>query len=293
MRHISAALTAMRRAPYQTLAAVLILTITYFVGYVFAIVLFSADHLLHYFETRPQVSAFFQVSTKPEEVTKLAETMRQKEYVEHVNIISKEKALELYRDQNKDDPLLLELITADILPASIEVSAKDAASLPKIAEDLHAAEGPQGVDEVVYQKSVVEDLQRWTKSLRYIGIVAVGLLSVTSFVIIMIIVGMKVALKKKAIQIMRILGASGWYIHAPFMWEGILYGLVSSLIGWGLMYVVLLYVTPGVKTFLGAIPLLPLPIAVLLAHLGVGTAVGVVFGSFASSVAVRRMLRRA
>lgn len=289
MRHFSAALTAMRRSPYQTLAAILIVSITFFVGYSLALLLFSTNQLLHYFETRPQVSAFFQVSAKPEDVQALAKEMESKPYVDKVEVISKEEALKLYQTENKNDPLMMELVTADILPASIEVSAKNASDLPQIASDL---QDQDGIDEVVYQKNVIEELQSWTQTLRTFGLASVSILAFTSFIMVMITIGMKVALKKRAIQIMKILGASGWYIFAPFFWEGVLYGVVSSIIGFGMVYVLVLYLTPSAQDFLNTIPLLPFSNELLLSYFGAGTGLGVLFGSFASWVAVRRMLHR-
>ncbi len=289
MRHFSVALTAIRRSPYQAFAAILILSITFFVGYTFSMVLLGTNQVLHYFETRPQVTAFFKLDTPQDTIDILAKSMREKPYVNQVTLVSKEQALQIYREDNRKDPLLLELVTADILPASIEVSGKDASALPEIKSDL---EKGTGIDEVVYQKDVIESLNRWTQSLRYIGLASVGILALTSFIIIMIISGMKVAVQRKAIRIMRILGASKWYVKAPFVYEGIIYGFMGSLIGWGGMYVGLLYVTPWLKDFLGSVQLLPVPMTLLLAQLGIGTLVGFFLGAFASSVAVQRMMRR-
>src|SRR5260221_503681 len=289
MRHLSVALTAIRRSPYQAFSAILILSITFFVGYTFSLAILGTNQILHYFETRPKVTVFFKLDAPQDAIDTLAKTMRDKPYVNKVNVVSKEQALQIYREDNKKDPLLLELVTADILPASVEVSGKDASSLPQIKDDL---DNSPGVEEVVYQKDVIDSLNKWTQSLRYIGIASVGILSVTSFMFVMIIGGMKVAMQRKAIRIMRILGASPWYVKAPFVYEGMIYGLMGSLIGWSGMYIGLLYITPWLKDFLGSVSLLPVSMELLLLQLGVGTLVGLLLGAFASSVSVQRMMRR-
>lgn len=289
MKHLSAALTAIRRSPYQAFAAILILALTFFVGYTFSLFLFGADQILHYFETRPQVTAFFKLDATNDQIQKVEHDMRSKSYVASTNIITKDQALQIYRQENTD-PLALELVTADILPASIEVSGKDITSLATIHADLQKADG---VDEVMYQQDVVEGLQKWTQSIRYVGIVSIAILATTSFIIIVVITGMKVAIKKRAIHIMRILGATKWYIKAPFVYEGMIYGLVGSVIGWGAMYISLLYLTPALKSFLDPIPLLPLSNQFLAAQFGSGTGIGILLGAFASSFAVQRMMRRA
>lgn len=290
MKHLRSAFTAIRRSPYQAIAAILILSITFFVGYTFATFLYSSNQILTYFETRPQITAFFKLDATDTQVKQLATTMNGKSYVSKVTVISKDQALQIYREDNKKDPLLLELVTADILPASIEVQGKDATALNSIKSDLQKA---SGVDEVVYQQDVIDGLQKWTKSLRYIGLAGVGILVFTSFMIIVIISGMKVALKKRAILIMRLLGASRWYVEAPFIYEGMIYGLVGSTIGWSMMYIGVLYLTPWLVNFLGPVPLLPFKPELLAMQVGAGSLIGIILGALASSFAVKRMMRKA
>lgn len=289
MKHLATALTNIRRSPYQTLAVMLLVSITFFVGYVFSLFLYSANRILLYFETRPQVTAFFRIDTEPTVTQQLAQTMQQKSYVDQVSLISKEKALEIYQRDNQEDPLLLELVTADILPASIEVSAKSASDLPQIKADLESA---PGIEEVVYQQDVIEQLQSWTRSIRYLGIGSVVILAATSLLLIVIVTGLKVVSKRRAIQIMRIIGASKWYVRAPFIYEGMVYGVLGSLLGWGGMYVGVLYATPWLENFLNNIPVLPLPLEFWAVQLGAGTLIGIILGALASSFASQRMMRQ-
>jgi cell division transport system permease protein len=289
MNSLSSALTAMRRSPYQTLSAILLVTITFFVGYAFSLFSLGSEYILRYFETRPQVIAFFELNASTSQINTLAEQMRQQPYVENVSIVSKEQALELYRQDNAEDPLLLELVSADILPASIEVRGRTVDDLPTIKAEL---DGVEGIDEVVYQQDLVESLAGWTTSIRWLGIGSLSLLGVTSFLIIMVIIGMKVATKRPAITIMRIIGATRWYIRSPFLAEGVLYGLIGSLLGWGAMYVGLLYLTPWLKEFLGPIQLLPVRPEIFALQLGIGTLIAIFLGGFAAAVAVGRMIKR-
>lgn len=289
MKAFSSALTAMRRSPYQTLVACLMVTLTCFVGYVFSMFLFSAERILQYFETRPQVIAFFDLTATDQNIASLQQTMSQKPYVESVKVVSKQEALELYKKDNKDDPLLMELVTADILPASIEVSGKTAEDLPQIKQDL---EQGSDIDEVVYQQDVIESLATWTSSVRLIGIGSIALLGFTSFLIIMTITGIKITAKRQAIHIMRIIGATGWYIKGPFMVEGMLYGLIGSILGWSAMMAGLLYITPWLRTFLGSVPLLPFPPQLFVIQVGLGTSIALIMGAFAAMVAAQRFIKR-
>ena len=58
MKKIQDALVAIRRSPYQSVMALLVITVTFFVGYIFSLFVLGTDTILNFFETRPQVIAF-------------------------------------------------------------------------------------------------------------------------------------------------------------------------------------------------------------------------------------------
>lgn len=289
MNHISTALTNIRRSPYQSLSAILMLSITFFVAYTFSLFIVGTEQIMRYFETRPQIIAFFELDVTNQQIQAAEKEMLSKSYVDEVSVIDKQRALEIYQENNKEDPLLLELVTADILPASIEVAGSDVNSLGLIKEDL---ENLDGVEEVIYQQNIIDALRKWTTNVRYVGLASVSILAMTSLLIIMSVIAMKISHKRGAINIMRIIGASKWYIEAPFVYEGILYALFGSVIGWGTMYIGLLYVTPWLKEFLGPIPLLPIDPQILALQFGLGSATGLILTMLASTIAVQRVMRK-
>ncbi|NCN87621.1 MAG: FtsX-like permease family protein [Candidatus Pacebacteria bacterium] len=289
MNPFASALVTMRRSPYQSLASILILSFTFFITYSFSFFLVGSEVVLRFFETRPQVIAFFDIEANNSEINEIGKSMQEKDYVSGVKLVSKDEALAIYQSENKDDPLLLELVTAQILPASIEVSGNTIADLPKIKKDL---DDYDNVDEVVLQQDVLDSLSSWTTSMRLVGLVSVGLLTFISLLIMVVVIGMKVVAKRPAIAIMRLIGATKWFIKSPFVFEGMMYGLLSSLIGWGLSYVGLLYITPWLKEFLGTIPVFPIPQAFYAFQISIGSLFGILLGAFAGSIAVGRLIKK-
>jgi len=289
MNPFASALVTMRRSPYQSLASILILSFTFFVAYSFSFFLVGSEVVLSFFETRPQVIAFFEIEANNSEINEIGKSMQEKDYVSGVELVSKEEALSIYQAENKDDPLLLELVTAQILPASIEVSGNTIEDLPRIKKDLDEFDN---VDEVILQQDVLDSLSSWTTSMRFVGLVSVALLSFISLLIMVVVIGMKVVAKRPAIAIMRLIGATKWFIKSPFVFEGMIYGVVSSLIGWGLSYVGLLYITPWLKEFLGTIPVFPIPQAFYAFQISIGSLLGILLGAFAGSIAVGRLIKK-
>lgn len=277
-----------RRSPYQSIAAVLLLIVTLFVAQAFFLIAYGFHEILGYFETQPQVTAFFTNEASASAILAVKQELEQQDFVESVRYVSKEEALGIYREQNKEDPLLLEMVSAEILPASLEVSARSIASLPLIRQRI--SESPN-IEEVAYQQDVVEKLEKWSRAIQYIGLSIVGLLAFASVLVLIVIISLKVASKRHEIATMRLLGASSWYIRGPFIMEGSLYGFVGALIAWIVLVVGVMYAKSMILAFLDTIPstFTELP---TLAIIGLwAMVVGSMLGMLASLVAVRRYYR--
>ena len=285
MAHKLTVFKHMRRAPYQSLAAIFMTVITFFIISVFGLVVLGTHQMLNYFESRPQVTAFFKDPVNDSDVNSLKSAITAAVPVDSMNFISKDQALQIYQKQNADNPLLLDMVTADILPASLEVSAKSVTDLETIAGVMQ--KNP-AVDQVVFQKDVVDTLKKWVGGVRLAGIILSSLLVFVSLTTIVIILGLKFTARKTEIKTLTLLGATPWYIRGPFVAEGMIYAVVGAIFGWGLTYLTLLYLTPNLVAFLQGIPLFPVPIWIMLSLLGGEVVLGVVIGGLASLIATRR-----
>jgi cell division transport system permease protein len=277
-----------RRSPYQSIAATLLLIVTLFVAQVFFLVAYGFNEILGYFETQPQVTAFFTNEASASAILAVKQELEQQTFVESVRYVSKEEALGIYREQNKEDPLLLEMVSAEILPASLEVSARSIDALPLIRQRI--SESPN-IEEVAYQQDVVEKLEKWSRAIQLIGLSVVTLLTFASVLVLIVIISLKVASKRHEIATMRLLGASSWYIRGPFIIEGSFYGFVGAFIAWLVLMAAMMYGKSTILAFLDTIPSTftqvdTLAIIGLLAML-----VGSFLGMLASLVAVRRYYR--
>lgn len=287
IQHLSDTFRAIRRSPYQSLAAVMTLSQTFFLAYMFVLLMIGSELILRYFETQPQITAFFQPDIGDEQVSEAEQVIAEKPYVKSIKRITKDQALSIYREDNKDDAILLQLVTADILPASLEVSTKTIESLPQLEADLKEL---PGVDEVVFQKDVTDTLSKWTNSLRAGGSFLLILMGFTSAIQIMVMMSMRVSSKRQAIRTMQLIGASRWYIKAPFILEGAMYGILGAVIGWIGIFTMQMYLTPWLLNFLGDIPILPIPITFMAILLAAGTCVGTIIGGFSSLLSTQRFL---
>ena len=277
-----------RRSPYQALAALFVMAATFFISGLFVLVAVGSNEVIKYFEARPQISAFFKDTAQNDQILALQKTITDTNLTSEVKFISKEDALKIYQDKNRNDPLLLELVTANILPASLDISTYNATDLEKISEILVKEEI---IDEVVYQKDVVEKLTNWTRILRFGGVALVAFLTTVSVLIVFMVIGMRIAIRREEIKIMRLIGASNWYIKAPFIFEGILYGVVGALISSLVITMLVLYFSPEIAPFFTGIPIFPIPISVFLFLIGGQSLAGALIGAIGAQISLRRYLR--
>jgi cell division transport system permease protein len=241
----------LRRTPYQVIAAVCMIFITLFVVGIFLLLAASSSAILSYFESKPQLTIFFQDDKDKVAIDSIVEKLRGTGKMASFQYISKDQALAIYREQNKNDPLLLEMVTADILPASLEITATS----PQYLGDLATfVKDEKGIDEVVFQKDVVDTLVSWTSTVRKVGIVFVVLLLMATFFILLTSIGMKIAFKKDEIEILQLVGATSFYIKRPFIVEGISYGLSGAFLASTILTILILYLQPFITSFLRGIP---------------------------------------
>jgi len=240
-----------KRTPYQTLAAFLTLFFSMvLVGVLLSVTLFF-HALLSYIETRPQVTVYFNTNTKEEEIFRIREELINSGKVSTVKYISQKEALKIYQEMNKDNPLLLEMVTADVLPASLEIYAKRPEYLYQIAEYLKKQ---PATDEVHFQKDVVNRLLSLTTILRKISFVALAYLFLMTTIVLITVFHFKITSKKEEIEIPQLLGATRRYILRPFLKEGLFLGIVSSTSAFLLIATIFFYFQPFLANYLRGIP---------------------------------------
>ena len=291
-----------RKSPYQALLAIAITSLTFFV---IGLVVYSAlasSALLSYFEKKPQITAFFNDETNEESIMAIRQDLLTTGKVSDVKYVSKDEALRIYQDQNRSDPLLLEMVTAEILPASLEIQTTEPRYLADVASIINKQ---PGIDEIIYQKDIVDELLAWTATIRKAGVALIVFFSLLSVLVTLTITGMKIVIRRDEIDILRLIGATKGYISAPFVTEGLMYGIIGAFVGWALTYATLLYAAPvlssllrGETLSLATLPFVaismvvwPLTWELMLSVLGILLISGMFLGFLGSSLALSRYVR--
>lgn len=276
------------RSPYQSLAAIMVVTLSLFLICASVFLGLGLQSVLKYFEAKPQVSAFLRDEITTQEIELIKTKINGLGGISGIEYISKQGALAIYKEQNKDKPLLLEMVTEKTLPASLEITTKGLGDLKKVAELLKQE---AKVEDVIFQEDVVTSLSKWVTTVRTSGLVFGGYLVAMSILVVLVIIGMKVSQSREELEILKLLGASSWYIRRPFIFEGMIYGAVAALISWAGVYLVILLETPYLSAFLNGIISFPISLTISLMVLGGLVLTGTLIGLIGSWAAVARFGR--
>jgi len=277
-----------RRNRWLTLTSLLVMTLTFFLTSVFVVAAFSSNKILKELEARPQITAYFKDDATEAEILAVKERLEATGLTSSVTYISKEEALNIFMGLSQENPALLEGISSNVLPASLEVKAKNLSDLPKLAEMLSAE---PLLEDLQFYKDVVEKFRRLTETVRLIGFGLVGTLSLISILIVLITIGMTIATRGEEIEIMRLVGASDWQVKGPFLLQGALLGIVSAVVSVASLGPLFPLVIPRVLGALPGITLSPLTPPFLLGLLVGEILLGALIGSLGSWIAVRKYLR--
>jgi len=300
--HFKTAFSSIRRSPFQAFAAVGVLAVTFFVASILTTLLYSSDKLLRYFETRPQVIAFLKEDIPLSDVSSLQGRLEGDIRVKDVKYVSKEEALLIYKEATTDNPLLSELVTPSIFPASLEFSLTDL----KYANDIIGeVKSESTVDQVGFTANLggeatlsdtVERLKTITEYVRIGGSIFVGILFATSFLVLFVIISMRLTSRRGEIEILSLIGATSSFIRSPILIEAMSYVVLGVSLGWMLSFISVLYLSPSLISYFNQIVILPKTITGLLALFGVIYAAEILIASLLAlvggSIAVSRSLKK-
>jgi len=249
------ALLSFRRAPLLSVLSITTIAFSLFTLGLFGLVAINLREALRGLEERVEIVAFVLRGTPAETITLATEDIAAFPEVKDVTFVTEEQALararrELveFRDAYRD-------LQVNPLPASIEVRLKDgyrdAAHVEAVAERLR---GFDFVDDVRFGRDWVQKLDHLRNITGVVGLVIGLAFAAVAVVIIGVTIRLTLLQRAREISIMRLVGATNWFIRGPFLLEGALKGLLGGFLSLALCYAgYLLFRDQSGGTFAGLI----------------------------------------
>ncbi|MHB0976720.1 MAG: permease-like cell division protein FtsX [Candidatus Aquicultorales bacterium] len=238
-------------------------------------------------EQKVEVVTYVKEGTPPESVDALQNEIISWSQVKNVAYVSKDEALDRLKKQLADTPEMLQAMEGNPLPASLEIRLKDPQQVQDVANKL---KGRPELDDIKYGQEYVNKLFAVSRVVRGVGMSFVALLSFASLVLIANTIRLAIFARRREIGIMRLVGASNWFIRWPFLMEGVMQGVIGATVAIGVLY----FVKTTVFTWIVQnVPFLPLKMdGTLFLQLVFALILGGIFiGASGSTFALRRFLR--
>jgi cell division transport system permease protein len=232
---------------------------------------------------------FMNVKATQPQIDEVNATLKADPQVRSFRFLDKQAALKEFKSIFRNDPDLVKNITADALPTSFRVVPKKAEYTSKIKTRYATHEG---VDSVVDPGDALRDLLDATNVTKYIFIGLSVVLLASSLFLIVNTIRLATYARRREIEVMKLVGASNWFVRIPFMAEGLVQGLIGAGLAIGAVIALkliifddLLFATSGFfqKFFVTAGD----ATGVVLMVLGLGVLIGLI----GSAIGLRRFLR--
>lgn len=224
-------LISLKKNRMFTLASIGTVSACLFLFGLFYFAISNFQHIIRTAESSVGVSVFFTEGISEEGIQTIGEIIRNRPEVDHVDYVSAEEAWETFKEENfKDSPDLVESFSDDNPlkdSASYEVYLKSISMQDTLVEYMETVEG---VREVKRSAEVAGSLSSASNLVGIASFVLIFVLLLVSIFLIHSTIATGIAVRKPEIAIMRLMGASDYFIWAPFIVEGVVIGLIGSII---------------------------------------------------------------
>jgi cell division transport system permease protein len=243
------------------------------------------------------ISVYFNETTTKDQIFSIQNALLSRPDIKSVDYISKEKALERWREISQGDDKIKDAVSDNFnpLPRSLEIKTEKPEDLENVNQFLGSADYKPLIRDVSYRKNkdLVDRLVKITQFIKSIGWILSSIFVLISILIIYNTIRLTIYARSDEIEIMKLVGASDWYVQGPFIVEGITYGILGSIISSVILFSAFRLMLPITEQYLGINSANSMSAGLNFGLvIGVQVFVGLLLGIGCSLLAVRRHLKR-
>jgi cell division transport system permease protein len=289
-RHVREGVKNLGRNGWMTFASVSAVTITLMILGVFLLLALNVNHFTQKVEDQVEIHVFLNVLADKPAIDQVESQIRANPLVKSITYVPKKQGLEELRESFKEKAYFLDgLENENPLPDKFVVRTKKPEDTVAVAKQIGNIEN---VDKVVYGDETVEALFAVTKVIRNIGLVFIIGLAFTAMFLIANTIKLTIVARRREIEIMKLVGATNWFIRWPFFIEGLFMGILGAIIpilllGTGYYFLLRAMDSNLAGSLFDLLPMFPLAYQIAAILLAIGAFIGI----WGSLVSVRRFLR--
>ena len=259
---------------------------------IFIITVTNLNQIFNDLGKRIQVIAYLDGDTNVEEITKINKRITNLPQTAKVTYVSKEKALNVLKKSLKEQDGILENLDENPLPASLEIQLKEEYKNPQSLKTFVAeVKRIDNISDAEYGQEWLEKFSAFISMVKLVGISIGSFLLLATIFIISNTIKLTIYSRREEIEIMKLVGATNFFIQIPFFFEGFIQGLLASLLSIGILYasykILISKIIIDYSLYLGYLNLIFLSQKFILALIFLGISLGIV----GCSLSMGRFLR--
>ncbi|HVF75398.1 MAG TPA: permease-like cell division protein FtsX [Acidimicrobiales bacterium] len=235
-----------------------------------------------------ELSIFMQPDAPPNQSQAVESELAKLPEVKDFTYVDQDAAYAEFSQMFANSPDMVESVSAKDLPPSYRVVPKQAEFVEVIGERFKKREG---VRDVVYAKDTVDTLLRVSNILQWLVLGVAVVLMGSASLLILNTIRMAIFARRREVAVMKLVGATNWFIRVPFMLEGLVQGVVGAALAFGVVFAMRTFIEQGVRRY--KLQLIDQLVVSTSEVVGTGMFllfVGAAVGAIGSFIAVRRFL---
>ena len=242
------------------------------------------------------VSVYFKREAAEADILAVQEDLQKLEQVRAVEYISRDRALEIFEERHQNNEVIIAALGElddNPLQASLNIKVHDTEQFESVVDGLESSLSASLIDEINFRENekVINRINSIAATVSTGGAAFTVALSAFVFLVTFNTVRLAIYTARDEIQIMKLVGASNWFVRAPFVITGAMYGAVAALVTLAFLFLFTWLLGTQVSVIFAEVNLFGYLISNLLMVSLTLFAIGIGFGALSSYFAVRRYLK--
>jgi cell division transport system permease protein len=192
----------------------------------------QVDNMKDFYYGKIEVSVFLRKDVTEEQRTAINAAIEQSPLMQSKTYESREQAFEKFKVLWRDSPDFINSIGPDALPESYRVKLKDPEKYQQFADTIKTL---PGIQDIIDQRALLDKVFKIFNAVQVGALVFAGFMAVAALLLVGNTIQVAAYSKRREVAVMKLVGASNWFIQAPFVLEAVVAGFIGSFIGFGFL----------------------------------------------------------
>ncbi|MFI6073715.1 permease-like cell division protein FtsX [Actinoplanes sp. NPDC051343] len=188
----------------------------------------QVDQMKSYYYGEIEVSVFLKNDITDTQRQAIDGAIAQSSLVKSRSYETKEQAFNRFKELWQDSPDFVKSIGPNSLPESFRVKLKNPEQYKQFADQIQSL---QGIDQIIDQRTLLDKVFKIFNAIQVFALVVAGVMALAALLLVGNTIQVAAYSKRREVAVMKLVGASNWFIQSPFVLEAVVAGLIGSIIG--------------------------------------------------------------